>query len=551
MCYHAIEASTNPRHRLALEHALIGPFFEAAGRSVSRQASLRQMVAAHLIVLAAAWIALAMGLARSAVHVMGFTLLLAGVVEGALLIGWRLTQWPKSKALELILVSPTQARQSMLGEQAVGMTMIAFVVLSGAPILALAVGSKWLSVGEAATLSLMALTWGCVVGFGLTWWAYEPKGVRRIGERLTLAGVLLYLIVGGLAPEKTFGLMQQCLSPTAVHTVLQTVRAVHEDTPFTLIYRIGLHRETDLWKPLIVSEIFGLSLIAGFVTRAAFRLQGHYLDRHYSPFVDETGGDRGTIGDRPLAWHAVRRVSEYSGRINLWLALGASLLYSVYLIAGDRWPAWLGQGTFTAFETLGGPIGLTTVLVLLAGVPAAYQYGLWDSSVPERCKKLELLLLSELEPQDYLAASWQASWVRGRGYLVAATFLSGAAWWSGRLSNGGLLAGTIAAALLLAMFGVIGFRYLAHSSGSTVVGFLLSIGLPLTTWSLGLAGRPELAALLPPGLLYYGMSSGGFTMTTGLVAMLYAAAIAGLLYQALRRLDDELRHWYANNQGRK
>jgi len=55
--------------------------------------------------------------------------------------------------------------------------------------------------------------------------------------------------------------------------------------------------------------------------------------------VGESGIEVGPpVGDRPLAWWAVKRVSEYSGRINLWLAGGFCVLYAAYLIAESRWP---------------------------------------------------------------------------------------------------------------------------------------------------------------------------------------------------------------------
>ena len=57
--------------------------------------------------------ALALGLAvvalagrSNAAMIAGNVLLVLGIVEGALLIGWRLAQLPKSQALEFLLVSP-------------------------------------------------------------------------------------------------------------------------------------------------------------------------------------------------------------------------------------------------------------------------------------------------------------------------------------------------------------------------------------------------------------------------------------------------------------
>ncbi|WP_410971866.1 hypothetical protein, partial [Salmonella sp. SAL4445] len=79
--------------------------------------------------------------------------------------------------------------------------------------------------------------------------------------------------------------------------------------------------------------------------------------------------------DGPLAWWAVRRVTKYSGRINLWLAGGFGVLYALFTVAGPHWPAWLGRQVFVMFDQFGGIPVLATGLVLLAAVPAAFQYG--------------------------------------------------------------------------------------------------------------------------------------------------------------------------------
>src|SRR5262249_21771633 len=128
-------------------------------------------------------------------------LLIAGMVEGALLLGWRLTQLPKSQALEFLLVSPLQPRCVFLAEAVVGLCRLALVTLSGLPVLVLFIlhgRLEWLDLGP---LLLMPWTWGALVGLSLTTWAYEPRAVRRWAERGLLVGVLLYLTVGILAGE--------------------------------------------------------------------------------------------------------------------------------------------------------------------------------------------------------------------------------------------------------------------------------------------------------------------------------------------------------------
>src|SRR2546423_14077306 len=88
------------------DRAMFYPFFALAAQSPARQRTFRQAAAAHvLVVAAAAWAVFRDGPPRSAAT-FGHLLLIAGVVEGAALVGWRLAQMPKSQALEFLLVSP-------------------------------------------------------------------------------------------------------------------------------------------------------------------------------------------------------------------------------------------------------------------------------------------------------------------------------------------------------------------------------------------------------------------------------------------------------------
>src|SRR5262249_3621875 len=121
--------------------------------------------------------------------------------------------------------------------------------------------------------------------------------------------------------------------------------------------------------------VFGFSvLLAGLLfVRAAFRMKGHFHDRHYRPATSRKKADLQGIGDRPLSWWAVRRVMEYSGRMNIWLSGGFGLVYAAYILMGDAWPAWLGSNVFLIFESLGGIPAVATGLVVLAAVPAAFQ----------------------------------------------------------------------------------------------------------------------------------------------------------------------------------
>src|SRR6185437_4200635 len=151
------------------------PFFTLAMVAPHRQKALRVAAVAHAAALAAL-------LAGAGPLLIGNALLIAGIIEGALLIGWRLTQLPKSQALEFLLVSPLRPPGLLLAETLVGVTQLGLVTLAGLPVLLLLVADGRLDPLDPLPLLLMPFTWGAITGLGLTVWAYEPRGVRRWGE---------------------------------------------------------------------------------------------------------------------------------------------------------------------------------------------------------------------------------------------------------------------------------------------------------------------------------------------------------------------------------
>src|ERR671938_454233 len=106
---------------------MLAPFFALAAQSPTRQAAFRRAVAAHLLLLAGAVFALSGNRPGQGLALLGHLLLVAGVVEGATLVGWRLTQLPRSQALEFLLVSPVQPVRLFLAEAAVGLGRLALV----------------------------------------------------------------------------------------------------------------------------------------------------------------------------------------------------------------------------------------------------------------------------------------------------------------------------------------------------------------------------------------------------------------------------------------
>ena len=109
----------------------VAPFFAVAMLSPTRQRAFRWAVVLHVLLVAALTVALLRGTVP--LSVAGQLLLVAGIVEGATLVGWRLTQLPKSQALEFLLVSPVQPGRAFAAEAAVGLARLALISLAGLP----------------------------------------------------------------------------------------------------------------------------------------------------------------------------------------------------------------------------------------------------------------------------------------------------------------------------------------------------------------------------------------------------------------------------------
>jgi hypothetical protein len=525
---------------------MLSPFFALAARSPARQGALRRLVAFHLLLLAGASWAFARQSAPPRPSFLGHLLLVAGTVEGAVLVGWRLTQLPRSRALEFLLVSPLRPRRLFLAEALVGLALLGLVTLSGLPVLLLLAGCGALDPLDAGVLVLMGFTWGAVTGLGLTVWAYEPKRVRRVGEGVVFALILFHLVVGVLAGEN-LGRWLDTLPGAWKLAFLRGFTTFHTHNPFGTL-RFWLENDVPLaWQRVAWLELLALGLLGLFLARAACRLQGHFHERHYEPVRDVSARRRPPVGERPLRWWAVKRVSEYSGRINLWLAGGFGLLYALYMVAGDRWPPWLGRRVFEMCDGVGGAAGLATALVLLAAVPAAFQYGLWDSNDQDRCRRLELLLLSELGPPDYWDAAAAAAWRRGRGYFAVALLVWSASLIAGRVPATQVALAAAAGVLLSALYFALGFRAFARGRQANGLGMLLTVGLPLLAFGLARLGWPLAAGWLPPGMVYGAGPAGSWAWLVGPVAV--ATTTLAVARRSLARCDAELRRWYDRHHG--
>src|SRR6187399_2095325 len=127
---------------------MLATFFSLAMRAPARQSAFRRAAIAHLIFLAAATAVVLNHPTPSVLQAFAYGVLGAGIVEGAVLLGWRLTQLPKSQALEFLLTSPLRPGTVFLAESLVGLARLTFVTLSGLPLLVLMVEAGLLAAGD-------------------------------------------------------------------------------------------------------------------------------------------------------------------------------------------------------------------------------------------------------------------------------------------------------------------------------------------------------------------------------------------------------------------
>lgn len=529
---------------------MLAPFFSLAMRAPVRQSAFRRTAVTHVLFVAAA---VGVALARpdpTVLQVLAYGLLGAGIVEGAVLLGWRLTQLPKSQALEFLLTSPVRPRRLFLAEALVGLGRLALVQLAGLPVLIPLIFWGVLTPLDLVVLVGMPFIWGAFAGLALTVWAYETRFVCRLGEAVALLGILVYLTVGVLAGEH-LRVWLDALPDVLGGPTFKAFKALHTYNPFAVV---AFWFDPVFGVPVVAREravlVGGLGLAgAGLLfARGMNRLQGHFQDRHYRPMSSERAAQTERIGDRPLSWWAVRRVMEYSGRVNIWLAGGFGVVYAAYLLAGDHWPAWMGRMVFSIFERMGGAPALITGLVVLAAVPAAFQYGLWDSTVQDRCRRLELLLLTDLDGPDYWHASLAAAWRRGRGYLFVALLLWATMLISGRASPAQVMASVGAGVVLWSFAFAVGFGAFSGGMQANGLGSLLTLGLPLIAAGLVRTGVPVLAALVPPGAVYTALTEPP-TLAWLPGPLLAGAAAIILSRRVVGRCVSHLRDWYDRHQG--
>jgi hypothetical protein len=530
---------------------MLKPFFVVAMQAPGRQATFRRVVVGHVLVTGLLAVLVAQARSAETLTVAGYALLCLGLVEGAALVGWRLTQLPKSLALEFLLTSPVQPRRLFFAEALVGVTRFALVQLSGLPVLGGLHFTGLVAPHDLAPLFVLPLVWGLLAGLCLTAWIYEPRGVQRVGEWVGLLGILTYLVVGVIAAENLV-LWLHALPPALGELLYDGVRFGLDVNPFGVLrYWFTPDRvERFAWQRFGGIAAFAVLAALAAGARAACRLRGHFHDRHYGAIDSSRPSQLEFIGDQPLSWWAVRRVMVYSGKINLWLAGGFSLVYAAYLLAGDAWPPWMGRLVFDLFEKWGGAPAVATAMVILAGVPAAFQYGLWDTTAQDRCRRLELLLLTDLTAHDYWHAALAASWKRGRGYALSAAVLWFALGVSGKAGVAETVASVAGGVVLWCFFFAVGFRGFSTGNQTSGLASLLVLGTPLLLAVCLRTGHAAAANLVPAGLVYLPLDA-GLRPAWFASYFLYTAATVGLTRYGLAHCDGSLRRWYDRNQGLK
>jgi hypothetical protein len=191
---------------------------------------------------------------------------------------------------------------------------------------------------------------------------------------------------------------------------------------------------------------------------------------------------------------------------------------------------------------------MATMLIVLAAVPAVFQYGLWDATTQDRCRRLELLLLSEINGYDYAHAALSAAWARGRGYLAAALLLWLSLLISGRCDLLQFLATLAGAAILWALCFAVGFRSFARGQQTNGIASLMTLGIPMIVVMCHRLGYPEFAASLPHGWC-------DSPMRTGLSWPWFVSVSLGLLLtiwlirSQMRDCVRDLQSWYDQNHG--
>ena len=164
-----------------------------------------------------------------------FQLIWAFMVGGSL-TGWRVTQFPKTRASEFYLMTPVSDWEIVGGEVLSGMLRSAFVIGSTTPVVAILWGLGWLELPQAITITVLPVAVGWATGLTVAVVAYQPVWLRRLGEKLFIVGLIFYLTFFGVLGMYTIPLLNSWWTNFSGYDLLSTV---HMLSPSRLIALSG------------------------------------------------------------------------------------------------------------------------------------------------------------------------------------------------------------------------------------------------------------------------------------------------------------------------
>jgi len=533
----------------------------------SQALRIRAWALAAVSLLIGVWLVWQPRLPSDVVLLTAWTQFFLAIFLGGSLTGWRVTQMPKSRTAEFLLVTPRTDGELVLGEILGGLLRTAFVVGAASPLILAMVGKGWITGLEGVALIVIPILCGWTAGLGLAVVAYAPLWFRRLTEAFVLLTILAYMLfIGLLGPVFIPWALSLWLRTTnSSLTILgRPVESMRYFNPFRLLGMLGQTHSTDLvWQfSGVVALLGGFCLFA--VWFLGHRLRKHYLEENYGEQYRKDGKVP-PIRDNPLAWWTARRVSRFRGNVNLYLGWGTIFLYSGWLLAGNRWPVWLGSHLMLVFEALGGAAMLGAAAVQFALVPVGFLSGLWDSNPQQRLGRLELLLITPLTAWDFLEGSIAASWTRGKWYLGAALCVWIAAALSPRqpwFHLGTLALLVFSATCYVVLFFAIAYRSFASvgtDRASATLGLTLTVAWPLLTLALFRLKWGAVAALMPLGGLYLlgrspveqarltGLPAWGAVLEILLANVGYLVVAILLIRRGLARFEDEIHTWFADH----
>ncbi|QGJ68736.1 Hypothetical protein PBC10988_3970 [Planctomycetales bacterium 10988] len=510
------------------------------------------------------WIVLRPDHPSQIINYFGWTQFLLAIIIGGSLTGWRVTQFPKTRAAEFFLIIPRNDWELVTAEVLSGMMRTSFLMLVSSPLVCAMWGAGWMGGLEAFALLVVPLLCGWTAGLALTAIAYSPVWFRRLAEKGILVMILIYMVVFGLFTQYfvrgIFGYLLSW-SRSTDSTWYHPSNLLDYMNPFQLLGSLGFGDPA-----LLPGRLCGvIGLLGGFCLLTygwlGWRLRRHYWEENYGQQYRRKEFLK-PIKENPLAWWTARRVSRFRGNVNLYMGWTTIGLYSSYLIFKEQWPPWLGEHLMMFFTMMGGAAVLGPAALQFGLVPIGFLNGLWDSNQQQRVGRLELLLVTDLTARDFFWGSVVASWTRGKWYFAAATVVWAASAYAAEITWGTFLLLFLCGTIYVVCFFSIAFRNFARLRGDRETanwGLSMTVGIPMVTIGIFWLKWGLLGAFTPLGGLYLlalpedrqqailGLSSTGTILLVVGVSLVYLCGAIFLIWTALRKFDAEIHQWFAEH----